>query len=75
MPCGERSETRKNAYSSREAHWTALRPNSVWTSEASDNLNGAQRDGNNLEITVGDSLYVDLGSVYRGNYFPELRRP
>jgi len=51
------------------------RPNGVWSSEVSDNLNGVQRDSNNLKIIVGHPLYIDLGSVDRGNYFPELRRP
>jgi hypothetical protein len=50
-------------------------PNSVWTSEASDNLNAVQRDRNDLEIIVVHPLYVDLGSIDRGNYSPELRRP
>ena len=61
--------------SSREARWAALGPNSVWTSKVSDNLNGVQRDRNDLKIIVVHPLYVDLGSVDRGNYFPELRRP
>ena len=64
-----------NDYGFREARWAALRPNSVWTSEASDNLNAVQRDRNNPEIIVVHPLYVDLGSVDRGNYFPEFRRP
>ena len=65
----------KNAYCSREARWGQLGPNSARTSKVSDNLNGVQRDGNNLKIVVVHPLYVDLGSVDRGNYFPELRRP
>ena len=53
----------------------ALGPNGVWSSEVFDNLNGVQRDSNNLKIIVGHPLYIDLGSIDRGNYFPELRRP
>jgi hypothetical protein len=49
------------------------RPNGVWSSEVSDNLNGVQRDRNNLKIIVGHPLYIDLGSVDRGDYFPEQK--
>jgi hypothetical protein len=59
------SETRtKRLWLSKESLGSAKaqRPNGVRTSKVSDNLDGVQRDGNNLKIIVVHPLYIDLAS-------------